>query len=296
MDNFWKPIAGSQYIFNRLNWINFIEGIAHNFSLRLGIKLDVIIPWGFEVLNNSSYLTKNLKRFYCYFGVSPNNLQQIDKNQLEYDIGMEIINKLKEIDIQFYNRIVGLLVEENPSLFHDSNYKCKIMDCLIVVIVRGSNDILYDYANYIIGTIDGIMRNIGEVANYRSLLVPRWRLFQLYIIHEALFGYLLPNLSQHMQNLKTQIVHYARNDIWPFYNPQAAMVLAEGDELKFIDDLVLPRIFEIQQAIKNGQGEIIKIKAQSFHYEMPLYIEMSKDIYTNAVKKIISTYRRFGLP
>ncbi len=166
------------------------------------IELSVIVPWGFEILNNLSYLSRRLRRFYCYYGINTNSV--IDKDKLGHSLGMSILNKLEIVDRVFYQRIVALLVGEVPILLRDSNYVCSIDDCVIVIVVKNSDDILKDYAHYIIGTLDGISRNVGEVSNYMNYLIPRWRLFQLYLMHEELFGYLLPKMSILQQRLSNE--------------------------------------------------------------------------------------------
>jgi hypothetical protein len=286
----WHTLPDS---FNRFAWMSFVNDVTKSFELEHGIKLDVIIPWGFEVFNNEAYLYKRLRRFYCYFGIEPN--LKIDKEKLAYELGMSIINKLKKTDERFYRQVVACLAGETPFLLREPNYMCQFDDCVIVAVVKNSDNIMRDYARYILGTLDGIAKGVGEISDYMNYLIPRWRLFQLYLMHEELFGYLLTKMSKDQQNLKDKCVSNASNHIWPFYNFPASNVPASFLEQKIINDLILPRIFEIKQVIIADKSEIIEDKIESFHSEQSLNIYISKERYGSVIEKIILTYNKLGL-
>ena len=54
--------------FCNISWRNFINGICKKID-KNQLGLQVISPFGFEVLEDKNFLYKSLKRLYCYIGV-----------------------------------------------------------------------------------------------------------------------------------------------------------------------------------------------------------------------------------
>ncbi len=292
-NSFWIVNPNGKKIFNIAYWGGFLIEMTKKVEDKYHIELDVIFPWGFEILNDEEFLKRNLRRFFCYFGLRNNLPDGIDKNKLAQEIGAMIIKHLQIIDYEFYNKIVILFAQEQACLLREEYYTCGLEDCLLAIIVRESQDIFLDYSKYIIGTIDGILNNKGETVGYKDNLIARWRLFQLYIILEELFSYLLNN--DHVINqLQNKIVKLAKNHIYPLYHRDKLLVRATSLELKLINELILPRLKLIYSAIQNGTGANIHDNIKCFHSDDILNINISSDIYEIALDKLKSTYEYFS--
>lgn len=290
--NFWTSTSGGLKLFNRFDWNTFLKKTVKSIESKYDIEIDIIIPWGFEIFNNIMFLKRNIRRYYCYFGLKSG--YHPNKQNLAQEITMEIYNQLKIVSPHFYNKITLLILEEVPVLLRELNYSCAEGDCLLSISLRDSNNILLDYSKYIIGTVDLMLNGYGEVQDYKEKLLSRWRFFQLYLIQEELFGHLCPSSQFNLQQLKLDILKLAHNHIWPFYNLEKSYVKVSDHELFLIDEFIIPRIKQIKAAMTKGYGEIVREKIKGFHSDDILNIEISADIYKIALEKLQLTYKNFA--
>ena len=192
-----------------------------NYQKINNVELEVIFPWGFEVFKKDIFLYKNLRRFYCYFGIKSNQSGKSIQT-IESELLRNIYIEIRKFDKQFYEDITVLLQSEEAILLKNKDYQCKERDKALIVIVRESQDILQDYSKYVLSTIWQILYKQAEVEKHDIFLIKRWRFFQLYLMLESIFsGYLSP-LSREDDKLKKSITFLTDNQIWIFYRPDLA--------------------------------------------------------------------------
>src|SRR5688572_28255522 len=99
--------------FDPILWFECIENTKKQLHSRYKFELEIISPFGFEVFNDKSYLTKNLTRFFIYIGV---------KNS-------ELYNKIENKFAQYFIKTLS----QNYPISHDK---------LMVVALRSGRHIL----------------------------------------------------------------------------------------------------------------------------------------------------------
>ena len=278
--------------FSRAKWLEFLNEQISKVAKKYNTQFELIVPWGFEIFEDDNFLMKNIRRYYCYIGVKAGVVEPIQ--YLEKEILEVILTELKVTDESFYDQFVAVLLGENVSLLKEKNHECRNNDKALVLVLRHSNNILEDYADYIIGTIWGITNEVGEVNNYRNFLVPRWRLYQLYLMHESIFGYLLPPIPDHLVKLSRSAGLLTDNQVWPFFNRMKSIVAPDPWESYALDQLILPRMLQLQTLLEDMDGDKVIKDVDSFHIPQKLKINMPFEIYDNARKHICESYLNFG--
>ena len=93
--------------FNLLNW----RAIVQNTCIKvLGDDCQSLTPFGFEVTEETSYLYKNLNRFYCYFSSPLKAERSID---IEEKFVSELLDEIYINDADFFNRISVIVYEHD---------------------------------------------------------------------------------------------------------------------------------------------------------------------------------------
>src|SRR6185312_15365597 len=145
--------------FNNQLWRNLTEDVCHQIDVNHQ-NFQVISPWGFEVTNDKKFLEKRLRRFYCYVGVPAT--ENINKNKIASEYAAVIHEKIYHISEEMYNDIVLLIEHDKLTKLRSDDYVCKPNDKLIDVQVRSiEEDILTDYANYLMCTLSGMLEGKG---------------------------------------------------------------------------------------------------------------------------------------
>jgi len=278
--------------FNNRLWRNLTEDVCHQIDVNHQ-NFQVISPWGFEVTNDKKFLEKRLRRFYCYVGVPAT--ENINKNKIASEYAAVIHEKIYHISEEMYNDIVLLIEHDKLTKLRSDDYVCKPNDKLIDVQVRSiEEDILTDYANYLMCTLSGMLEGKGESKEIIENKICRWRFYQLYIIQEQLFGYLLPPLTEEELKSYRSIFILTDNMIQVFYSPQSAKIPPNLWETYITESLIKKRLNLINLAISSPQkGENITIRSLSYHIEEEMELTLRKDIYQKALLHIKQSYLNF---
>ena len=127
----------------------------------------MIAPWGFELFGDRAFLAKNIRRYYCYFGIK--DKKQHSLFELQTHILNIILDNLPDFDEKFSRQIIALLRGEKVSLLKANDYSVQPDDKALIVLVKESDDILTDYAKYIIGSVWSVTDGVGDTSQYQSL-------------------------------------------------------------------------------------------------------------------------------
>lgn len=275
--------------FNNIRWRKMVDEACRLVD-RENLGFSVISPWGFELLENRSFLSKNLRRFYCYIGVPKGH--ELDKRELAAEFYIELEKLLKQYEPAFLKQIVVAIEQDRLRKLRPDNYECEVLDKLVDVQVRYvGKDIITDYAEYVILSLAGIANEKAECQSYETNRMHRSRMFQLYIMIEQLFGFLQP-FSPQEQLLFNSIYDLIDNMIQQFYMPKLSEIPLNKTEKSIINDLIFPRIRLFIQFLQQGR-DFIRLKGKGYHFEDDLELTLSQECYDKVVKKICQTYINF---
>lgn len=150
--------------------------------------------------------------------------------------------------------------------------------------------ILDDYCNYIICCLSAIQNHRDEIEAFHYNKRFRSRSYQLYVMMEALFGYLISPMSVFEKNVYNRILSRIDNSIRLFFDDKELLTPSDALDCLLMDFIQI-RIEKMLQQIKGDSP--IAIRCKSFHVEDELKIEISKELYHIAVEKIKKTYFEF---
>jgi hypothetical protein len=278
--------------FNNQLWRTILLETSTIVSAHYPFKLDVISPFGFELLERKRYLSGQLRRFYIYIGVPEQ--ANVNKEKLTEHFKTILVEKLKRIETNFLDHLIVSVENEKIKRFKENNYICKDHDKLIDFQIRSVNsgDVLSDYANYVIATLHGIHHNKGETRQFETLQICRWRLYQIYIMQEALFGYLLP-MTKHQKALFSHVPYFLSNRIHVFYKSSDFFKKPSNEEYEIICSHIKPRIKELYEIVTDKNSRRKTIKCTAYHVPDCLEIKINELLYEKAFHKIKQTYLAF---
>ncbi len=287
-----QKIVNRDNVFNNKLWRKITSDVCREIDVEK-VGFEVISPWGFELLGDKNYLSKKLRRFYCYLGV-PENFT-VDKAQLAHRYAEALMQKLMLEYPKMAKDLVIVIEQEKLIKLKPDNHICGVNDKLLDVQVRQTkNGILFDYAQYVIAMLDGFITKKGEVGYYHFNNTARWRLYQLYIMQEALFGYLLPSFTREEYKAYHSIFLLCANFIQDYYSPSESNYPLSAEEQCVIDDFIFPRVKKIHDIVVSSiPEENITLACHAYHIEDALQINISRKIFNRAVEKINQTYTNF---
>jgi len=144
--------------------------------------LQIISPFGFELMEDKKYLYKSIKRLYCYIGVPKKIAHLRDLKMISKIFSKELMSSIHRIGIAPSD--IAIFAAQDEFIFlHEKNYECRDSDFLIDAQVRVvDKNILDDYAHYIICTVDSISSNKEEPEHFFNNKRHRSRTYQLYVV------------------------------------------------------------------------------------------------------------------
>lgn len=280
--------------FSNVKWRNFIKNICKKID-KDKLDLQVISPFGFELCENKRFLYKSIKRFYCYIGIPSKHASICNPDTISKVFSKQLMASISEVGIN-QSDVAIIVAQDKFTYFHEQNYKCSYSDKLIDIQTRVvTDDILRNYADYIICTVDSIYSKKDEPRHFFNNKRHRCRTYQLYVMLEQVFGYLLPEMSVFEKELFSLLFQYIDNSIQIFYTPSELFTIASDREVHLLNSLIHPRVKLMCEAIKvaSNQGELINLQCDAYHVEGKLSVTINNKIYKEAVEKICSTYLNF---
>ncbi len=279
-------------VFNNGLWRQIITEACKITDQYFKVGLEIISPFGFEVLEDKKFLSNKLRRFYCYIGAPYQS--NVDKNEVVSLFKQVLFSHLESIESRMLEDIVIVIQNEHLDKLRPDNYLCKLTDKLIDIQFRPvTKDILSDYANYTITTLDGILSNKGESGCYKTNKMRRWRLYQLYIMQEQLFGELISPMSPDECAAYHELFNFISNMIQIFYTPSMMDIAPNATEQHILNFLIKPRLNLIKNAVLGDSNELLEVSCRAYHFEDMLNLHISKQIYWHAFNKIRRTYLSF---
>lgn len=281
--------------FCNISWRKYITEVCNGID-EFKVGFQVISPFGFELLEDKNFLHKSLKRFYCYIGIPKNKVGSgYDIFKVSQIFADKLLSTVHKIGIH-QSDIAVLVIQDRFELKYKDNYKCRSSDKLIDIQTRIIEDnILHDYAKYIICSIDSVCSKKDEPRYFFENKRHRCRTYQLYIMLEKIFGYLLPAMDMFQKENFSNMFKLIDNSLQMFYTPSKLLVKASDFECHIMNSLIQPRVELIQQLIKHpiNEEKLIKIKCGAYHVNGTLDLLIHKKIYEKAINKICSTYLKF---
>ncbi len=80
------------------SWRNFIKKIC-NLIDKDNIGLQIISPFGFELLGDKKFLCKSIKRLYCYIGIPRSHASEFDPYMVSKIFAEQLMTLIREIEI-----------------------------------------------------------------------------------------------------------------------------------------------------------------------------------------------------
>lgn len=278
--------------FPNKDWRNFLSKICKKID-KNQLGLQIISPFGFEVFEDKNFLCKSIKRLYCYIGVSSQTASTCNPFEISKSFSEELMHSISKIGI-YPSDVVMLAIQDKFFLLRDKDYRCSNTDKLIDIQTRIiSHDILHDYANYIICTIDSICSKKEEPEHFIENKRHRSRTYQLYVMLEQIFGYLLPAMSVSERLSFSNLFKFIDNSIQMFYTDSELYIPASNVEINLLNYLITPRVQLIRENIQNNLGESMRLECDAYHVEGKLELTIDKNIYEKALNKITSTYLNY---
>lgn len=275
--------------FPNKDWRNFLSEICKKVD-KNQLGLQVISPFGFEVFEDKNFLCKSIKRLYCYIGVPSQTVSTCHPFEISKSFSEQLMLSINEIGIHSSD-VVMLAIQDKFLLLREKNYRCSNTDKLIDIQTRiVSDDILHDYANYIICTIDSICSKKEEPEHFIENKRHRSRTYQLYVMLEQIFGYLLPKMNSSERSSFSNLFNFIDNSLQMFYADSELFIPASNVEINLLNSLITPRVQLIKKSLQGNSGELIRLQCDAYHVEGKLELMINKNIYDNAVVKIKSTY------
>jgi len=261
-------------------------------------NIEVINPFGFEVTGDRKFLQRNLRRFYCYFG-SANKFEK-PPTELAIKLFDNFYKLLLQTDPDFASKIALLIVESDSNfkkLLKDNNYQPSNTDKIFVIEHRiFEEDLLTDYANYLISTLWGFHnKTLPELARFSESQSVRYRIFQLHLILENIFGSTIEALNTNEKILLDKIYNMKGVDISYYFKGKETQLPTNEDTIlldlvSYRTEKMILKIFE-----RNCQeGEIVTIKSKCYNSNHFLTFSMNESAYHSAARKIKSHYNSFN--
>ncbi len=279
--------------FNNALWREILNSTTEEVNSFFNLNIETISPFGFEILMDKRFLYGTLRRFYCYMGTKTRISEDMQSKIIQYFYEM-LMQKLSFKYPTLFSSIVLVVMKDNFLYLVDDRYVCKPTDKLIDIQFRQvKTNILDDYSNYIIASLDELVSNKGDCRGYINNIRRRWRFYQLYIIQEKLYQKYLPNMSEHEAKQFKILFGLAGNMINVFFDNVSFNHKLSADEESIFDQLILPRISLLYKLIRGDGKNIITINSTAYHAKENLSLSIDKGIYQEIALKVKSTYHLY---
>lgn len=279
--------------FNNALWREILNSTTEEVNSFFNLNIETISPFGFEVLMDKRFLYGILRRFYCYLGTKTSISEEIQLNIIQYFYEI-LMKKLSFKYTTLFSSIVLVVMKDDFLYLVDGQYICKSTDKLIDIQFRQvKTNILDDYSNYVIASLDGLIMEKGEVKGYRDRAINRWRFYQLYIMQEELYRQYSPCMSTHEIQLFKNIPSLASNMIKVFFDSKSVNQKISTYEESLFQELILPRVNILYKVASGNRENIMEINSSAYHVKDDLSLSIDKEMYQDIMLKIKNTYNQY---
>jgi hypothetical protein len=269
--------------FDAVWWRTALDRVARSFSP----QLDLIAPFGFEVLRDPAYLRRDLKRLYVYVRVS-----SPDRAVLADAFAERLLAHLATEAPGFCEAIRFLLrpgarIELNPS--GDRSLR--------ISAFVGTPPMLGEYARYLVAAPEALATGtLREVADFATSLSSRRYVFQLGLMVSRLYEAQQPPLPA---GQVTQLLGLIRR-LAPVTSADARS--PDGTEPNDAErdgllDVVLPHARAVQSALRatvQAGGESETVRARDLHGDSVVSTTLPRGLLAEKVDYIIRSYEYCG--
>jgi len=268
--------------FNIENWRLILKEVGKRMPIS---NCQTLVPFGFEVTNDKSFLKKNLNRFYCYFGNDSEKESNLRLEEIFKDILLEEIERNDKVFFQKISIIVfqedkrkTLLLQEVSENNLMINIEQRIINCSLIE----------DYSRYIACCLFEIEKKIlPEFLRFDKNNNVRNRFYQLYLILEYSTQYLKLPFTTEEQNMFNSVHKLNKNPITHYHTGETDLPPTSEDKEKL--KLILSRIHKLYELILlDANYREITIKAYNNNHV--LRHDVPNDYYQNVVNYISKTY------
>jgi hypothetical protein len=285
-----KLLCSPEQPFNNSLWRTILKKVAEDLSHQLDTKIEVISPFGFEVLKDRTILSKKLRKFYAYIGTKELSKTGLSLTELATLYGDKLLNYLEKKQEAFFRDLIIKVYQEEFIHLKRAGYSPTEQDKLIDIQARlVQKDIYQDYADYIICCTSALYDDKDESAMFYENLRHRIRTIQLYIMVEAVFGHLIERMTPEESSLYKEAFGKIDNSLNLFINKDILLKKANQKEVAIMDDLIKPRIRKMMRSLKNTK-DALTINTSCYHIPGHLSLTLSKEHYVNALSFLKKTY------
>lgn len=276
--------------FNNYLWRSILNSIIADID-KLNVGIQIISPFGFEVMQNKRFLKSSLRRFYCYIGI-PKQVH-LANDVILSEFNEKFFYLLKKIYPDFYSQIVLKVMNDSFIKLKEIKYACHRNDKLIDMQLRViSNSLLEDYADYIICCLPAIYYGQDEPKEFLFNARFRNRTYQLYLMLEKLFGSYVTSMNCQQVSLLKNAYKKVNNSLEIFFNDTLLYTPADEVDKIIFHQLIIPRV-EKMIIVLTRSKDTIKIISKSYHVDENLSFSLCKKIYDSTKKFIVNSYNEF---
>jgi hypothetical protein len=191
-------------------------------------------------------------------------------------------------DIVLYKTHAGILSLKPTDIGYAAN------DRLVSVAYRATGDILFDYAKYIVCTVEGICSGeLDEARNYFIDQTSRNRVFQLYLMEEEIFKDVMPPLSSSEEQFRKRLFHHD-NRIDYLIHPHLSPPASE-EERHLLVHLIQRRLQLMSRVLHgNAATQRYTLSCQAVHGSKTLFMDIARPLWEMALTLVRSSYLEFG--
>lgn len=278
--------------FCHLKWRQVIRLTEREIQKRYP-NITLIGPFGFELLGTTIPKPHTVRRLYIY----AHTPMSINRMYLAEQIQAIALNNIRIIYPEITDDFVMFCMNEDVKYTQPFRYACKPTDKLLDIQIRyEGTDILSNYANYTMLLHQSILQGVGESQDYQHSLKFRSRMFQLFLIQEALYKDLLSPLNIDYTSLIKQTKRFVKNSIQILLNSNFdTFEKMTRDEEKIIKQYVIPRSQAIVDLLKQScmQDDIINLNMTAYHVPAKLQGSIGKQLHNQLKQKVIKTYEYY---
>lgn len=280
----------SDSIFQISNWRDCLSTAGK----KIDQDIQIICPFGFEILKDRSFLKKEIRRFYLLMKLPVKKASEIEVISQIYL--QALLSEINEQDHIFYKTIVLLRYNRKVTIhLRGSDYKCNNSDRSINLLVRITDlDILEEYARYLIASIFATgQRTLGEIEYFYKDTRTRRRLLQIYLISKKLIKELIHFHQQDDSNIYKMFRLY-NHEFEDFYTGAVNSKPTES-EISILENEIIPTMIEYSKFLEKVEfnDSLFSYEIEDMYTPKNLQVKISLHKFNILKNHIITTYKTY---
>ncbi|MBI3247917.1 MAG: hypothetical protein HYZ50_15545 [Deltaproteobacteria bacterium] len=265
------------------------------------VGLEVISPFGFELLEDKRFLYKNLRRLYCYIGIPTEKNKYTLADEIEDSFAKLFLQELSQSEKALFQSIIMLRTSKSIRNFCQPGYICQPQDKLLFIKSREINKgLLDDYCDYIVTVIGGFAeKNHPQLRDFDTDKIARNHIFQLFFMLEKLLESNIPiesNIPKLSKVEETLLSQINLDNSLQIILDNRTNVESSPFEKEILNQLILPRVELMNcflRELSDENEKITELFCKSYHGNDILSVKISNNKLLDLTKKISKTYLEF---